>query len=257
MNIDSKVLNCFLDGELSPQLARQVEDALASDPDLQAEMEQLLQADALAKTAFADMLEQPVPLALTAAIKNAEGDADAKTTKIFAPSNWAMAASFAVALLIGGAGGYLLKPNPTLQSSSTSGWLNYIADYHRVYATEKRHLVEVAAAETDHIQKWLANTVGEEFSIPDLSEHGLTFEGARLLVAAGKPVAQLMFTDEDGDVVALCFLQSKGAESDIKTQTINELDLLSWNSKNRNIVIVGDRGRSDLLSIAQSAAKVI
>ena len=53
--------------------------------------------------------------------------------------------------------------------------------------------------------------MGVAFSIPDLSQFGLTFEGGRLLVAAGKPVAQLMYRLQDGTVIALCLQSSPDA----------------------------------------------
>ena len=58
--------------------------------------------------------------------------------------------------------------------------------------------MEVGAEEKPHIEKWLSARVGKDVPVPDFSTHGLTFAGARMLVAAGKPVAQYLYTQADG-----------------------------------------------------------
>lgn len=59
-----------------------------------------------------------------------------------------------------------------------------------------------------HIEKWLGKTTGVPFSNPDLSAIGLTCQGARLPAAAGKTVAQLIYSDAQGTVIALCLMAS-------------------------------------------------
>jgi anti-sigma factor RsiW len=139
----------------------------------------------------------------------------------------------------------------------TAGWLADIADYHAVYAAQGRHLVEVGADESDHIETWLGNTIGAAFSIPDLSQFDLTFEGGRLLVANGKPVAQLMYRDADGAVVALC-LQQSATQTDeppsFNAQTINGFDFVSWRAGTAQYVVIGEGGAPDLADIAAAAA---
>ena len=139
----------------------------------------------------------------------------------------------------------------------TAGWLADIADYHAVYASQGRHLVEVGADEADHLQTWLSNSIGASFTIPDLSEFDLTFEGGRLLVANGKPVAQLMYRLPDGTVVALCLQDSnrdvQGAPA-FREQTINGFDFVSWSSGGADYVVIGPGGQPDLTAIAAAAA---
>jgi anti-sigma factor RsiW len=164
------------------------------------------------------------------------------------------AAAVAAALLIGGAGGYFTGASQGTQVAAAPGWLADIADYHRVYSGQERHLVEVGADESDHIETWLTASIGAEVRIPDLSAFGLTFQGARLLVAAGKPVSQLMYLDTQGRVVALCQIGTDTPREGFGEQTINAFDMVSWGGNGANFVIVGDTGRGDLVEIAQAAA---
>ena len=248
-------LSAFLDGELPEAEAREIEAAIAQDPALQAELDALMAADVLAGEEFAAMVKDPVPLDLAAAIQNAPTASSANT--VTEPSGWPLwkSAAAALALLFAGwVGGYMSGSAQPEQIAMAPGWLQDISEYHAVYAGQKRHLVEVPASEADHISTWLTATVGADVRIPDLAEKGLTFQGARLLVAAGKPVAQLMYTDADGAVVALCLIRSDTPNVGFTNRTLNGFEMVSWGGAGANIVIIGDEGRSDLGEIAEAAA---
>ena len=248
-------LSAYLDGELPEAEVREIEAALQDDPVLQNELAALMLSDSLAQEHFGKMLDEPVPAALAAAVRDAPmaGVANAPTAP--AARGWLAAAAVVLALGIGGAGGYMTGLSQGAEVAAAPGWLADIADYHRVYAAQGRHLVEVGAEEADHIRTWLSATVGAEVPIPDLEGHGLTFRGARLLVAAGKPVAQLMYTDAENRVVALCLIQADSPRDGFATQTIGAFDMVVWGGDNANFVVVGDEGRGDLEAIARTAAE--
>ena len=246
-------LSAYLDGELDPAESDAVEERLASDPAAQAEFDALMAAQAAAQEQFDAQLTHPVPLALVQQIKSAP--LTPKPAPVPRRPVWATLAASLVVFAIGGAGGFILKDH--LAPAQTGGWLQAIADYHAVYATQTRHLVEVGADEADHLQAWLGKTVGTTFAIPDLSGFGLTFEGGRLLVANGKPVAQLMYLHADGTVIALCFQRSASVPDDpgaFKERTINGFDFVSWNADGTNYVVIGPTGQPGLNAIAERAA---
>ncbi|PTX57534.1 anti-sigma factor RsiW [Litoreibacter ponti] len=260
MSFDETKLSAFLDGELPDAEAREIEAALETDPALQAQLQALMEADAVAQGAFAEMLTDPVPAALAQAIHDAPVGAVANTPAPPSGRAWLVAASVVLALGLGGVSGFMAGYNQgtsrgvELAAAAPPAWLADIADYHRVYAGQTRHLVEVGADEADHIETWLSKTVGAPVRIADLRSHGLTFEGGRLLVAAGKPVAQLMYTDAQGGVVALCLLQSDSPADGFTTRQIGDFEMVSWGGDTANFVVVGDAGRADLEAIAQTAA---
>ncbi|WP_341366868.1 anti-sigma factor [Yoonia sp. BS5-3] len=251
----SEQLSAYLDGELDAAEAAIVEARLEAEPDARVEMDALLKADALAQEIFDTQLNDPVPFALAQQIKAtplAERPAAAAAKRPI----WGTLAASLVMFAIGGLGGYSLK-GETPPPVQTAGWLAAVADYHAVYASQGRHLVEVGADESDHIETWLGNTVGASFSIPDLSQYGLTFQGGRLLVANAKPVAQLMYRTADGTVIALC-LQNSSRPGDtppeFNDQTINGFDFVSWSANGADYVVIGPEGQPGLNDIAASAA---
>lgn len=252
----SEKLSAFLDGELPDAEMREIENALTESAELQSELEELMAADAVAQAEFAATLDEPVPMELAAAIRNApSGREVANDAGVPSSRTWLRAVAALVMLAIGGSAGYFAGVSQGQQVAAAPGWLDDIADYHRVYAGQGRHLVEVPAAEADHIQTWLTKSVGAEVRVPDLSAHGLTFQGARLLVAAGKPVSQLMYTDAEKRVVALCLIQSDAPRDGFHDRNIGAFDMVTWGARNANLVIIGDQGRSDLSEIARTAAE--
>ncbi len=249
----SAQLSAYLDGELDEASARRIEDVLAHDPAAQAELDALIAADAVAQEVFAAELDAPVPFALAQQIKSTP--MEEPTAAPARRPMWSAIAASAVFFVMGGFGGFALRGEaPPVQ---TAGWLADIADYHAIYASQGRHLVEVGADESDHIETWLGNTIGATFNIPELSEFGLTFEGGRLLVANGKPVAQLMYRNAEGSVVALCLQRSNRPTQDSVTfrdQTINGFDFVSWTADGADYVVIGPEGLPDLDTIAAQAA---
>ncbi len=246
----SEKLSAYMDGELSLNDASGVETLLANDPDAQAILDALMLADALAIEQFQTQLNDPVPFALAQDIKAAE------ISGPFAPHRpiWGTLAASLVVFAMGGAGGYAINGQ---SAPAPDRWLADIADYHAIYASQDRHLVEVGADRASYIEAWLGNTVGTTFTIPDLSSFGMTFEGGRLLVANGKPVAQLMYRQPNGAVIALCLQRSNtapGETLEFKTQTINGFDFVSWTTDGADYVVIGPGGQPDLGAIATNAA---
>lgn len=258
-------LSAYLDGELEAADALAIEALLETDPAAQAELDALMAADAVALEQFDALLSDPVPLALAQKIKSSPVGIASESPAARPASRpvWGALAAGLALFVFGGIGGFFLKdqmsPGSTVVASA--GWLSDIADYHAVYAGQQRHLVEVPAEEAAHLVKWLGATVGVEFSIPDLTGFDLTFEGGRLLVANGKPVAQLMYRQPDGTVIALCLQSSTGGSATsapvFKEQTIKGFDFVSWTADGASYVVIGPGGKSGLTDIAALAAREV
>lgn len=263
-NISEK-LNAYFDGELSEAECVEIEQLIESDPAVRAAFQNCVTANTLATSEFEDMLEQPVPLHLVKAIKdaditpapNAVTSAPANAANTQARSGFLRIAASALLLGLGGLGGYgaaVQFAEPQIQIQAR-GWLAEIADYHRVYETQARHLVEVPASEAEHIEKWLAKTVGVAFKTPDLASHGLQYQGARLLVATGKPVAQLIYTSADGAVTALCLMASDATEAtDFSPRDFDGLQMQVWKRPGASYVVVGRQDAEALERVAMTAA---
>lgn len=74
---------------------------------------------------------------------------------------------------------------------------------HAVYQPEKRHPVEVAASEQEHLVQWLSKRLGKPLKIPQLGAEGFDLVGGRLLPGESGARAQFMFQNQQGQRVTL------------------------------------------------------
>jgi anti-sigma factor RsiW len=265
-------LSAYLDGEVSEAERKELEQLVARDDEARMLLEMLKAGNAFGNKAFEEFLHDPVPLSLVRRIKQGPGvNPKAERVVNAAPSQtkvrlWprALAASITL-LLIGSSTGYIIgrtsnDGTPSVNVAAARTWLDDIADYHRIYSRQTaEHLVEVPASSGAKIESWLASSVGVSFSLPDLSTRGLTFEGARLLVAGGKPVAQLMYKNEDGDVFAICFLKSKPGTSDgnMAESIRDDLAMISWQKGGASYVVVGPSSDANLQQLTDTVSTAI
>jgi len=135
-------------------------------------------------------------------------------------------------------------------------WIMQVAQYHKIYAREQRHLVEVPADDTPHIEQWLGKRLDDlAFKVPDLSSFGLTFKGARMLVVNGAPVAQLVYLPADGRAVALCIIHSKKDDKPLTASQQDDLNLVDWRVKGYGFVVIGWENADELRAIAEASEK--
>src|SRR5690349_9158492 len=151
-----------------------------------------------------DVLDEPIPPSLLAAAGLAARSQARKARWL----RWGgMAAAIAVAFGTGWLanaqwtglhGGSMLARSP-----ATREFVHAAAVAHVVYAPEKRHPVEVAAAEQQHLVQWLSKRLDRPLRVPDLSAQGYTLVGGRLLPGSEGARAQFMFERAGGDRLTL------------------------------------------------------
>ncbi|MCT7663393.1 anti-sigma factor family protein [Shinella kummerowiae] len=267
-------LSAYLDGQLPQTEVDEIDAILAEDDDARVVFEKLKLGSEFGARAFDRMLQDPIPLDLVRTIKDVGKSGDEPPKSGFAaipvaaaaprrPSAFwpkALAASLVI-FIAGGAAGYLVSEQQDaaeapLQIAAARTWLDDIADYHRIYSRQTRHLVEVPASEQEHIAEWLSASTGVTFTPPDLSDKNLTFQGARLLVAGGKPTAQLLYRDAENEIFAICFLKSDPVEGKTAlTESMrNDIGLISWQKGNASFVVVGPSADPDLERIAEAVS---
>lgn len=268
-------LSAYLDGQLPEAEMHEIDGILAKDEEARAVFEKLKLGSEFGARAFERLLDEPVPLELVRGIKEAgrNKDEEPPPTRLAAlpaaarprgAGFWVQAIAASLLLfLAGGITGYVIGDRPDtgapLQIASNRTWLDEIADYHRIYARQTRHLVEVPASERDHIVEWLSASTGVPFNLPDLSAQQLTFEGARLLVAAGRPTAQLIYRNAENEIFAICFLQSDPVTgmTALDDSMRNEIGLVSWQKGGASYVVVGPSADPGLERLAETVAASI
>ncbi|WP_174071872.1 anti-sigma factor [Rhizobium rhizogenes] len=268
-------LSAFLDGEMSREEKEELERLIASDPDARRIFDELRHGSDVGRKAFDEVLKEPVPLALVRSIKSAQPPKTrdpsprlARPSFKLAPSGKQSLAAALLLFVLGGGIGYLfgLQPaqapaaaSPTPAQVATRNWLDDIAAYHRIYSRQPRHMVELQASELDEISKWLSSTVGVKFNFPDLAADGLVFQGARMFIAGGKPVGQLIYKNLDGEVVAICFTKADGVPDDDDFDEIikDDVSIVSWHRNGTTYAVVGPSSDAMLDQIANRVSSEI
>ena len=110
---------------------------------------------------------------------------------------WRLAAMIVLGLGLGALAGWYLPrapPEPNRVTSAMALLRQEAIATHVVFAADRRHPIEVSAAERDHLKQWLSNRLNRAVVPPDLSGLGYKLLGGRLLATdQGRPAALFMY----------------------------------------------------------------
>lgn len=191
-------LHAYLDGQLSAEQHALVEAFLTTNPEVAAQVEGWRRDAQQLRAALANLNGLPPPARLDPTVVRASLRARQRR-------RLALAASFLLALGLGGVGGWqareqvLLAANPPMQDALQA---------HRLFA--QGDSVDVQARQPGELQAWLDQRFSHAARIPDLQPYGFTPVGGRWLVTEQGAAALLLFEDQQGQRVSL-YLRAPGA----------------------------------------------
>jgi anti-sigma factor RsiW len=162
---------------------------------------------------------------------------------------WAVAAAVVMAVIGYGTGALW----PDLIRSDRDHMLSEVAKYHSIYSRETVHLVEVPAAQEDHLKAWLGKRVEGTLIIPDFTQARLTFAGGRLVVLDGAPVAELMYTRDGGLPIGFCILHHVGQPDAVTLARRGDINLATWDDGSHSYIVVGEADPAMLRGLAALA----
>lgn len=206
---DEARLHAFVDGLLPPQERVAVLERLAADPEAAARVAQWQAQRQALRGLACDRPLDDAPPELGAIVLRAGARRRGLLSR-------AMAAGLLLSL--GLAGGYQWGRHdagaPAWPTATLTGRAAGVPEFAReagvafaVYSAEKRHPVEVSAAEQTHLVQWLSRRLGRPLKVPELTDRGYALLGGRLLPGdpgqSGSPRAQFMYENADGDRLTL------------------------------------------------------
>jgi anti-sigma factor RsiW len=195
--ISTDELHAHVDGRLDADRRQEIERYLDLQPELALRVSAYrAQRDAL-RSAFASSATTPIPPEL-----NLDRLLEARLQQRPGWAWWQVAAVVVLCLGLGGASGWYLgaSPAPTLIQQAVSLLQQEAMASHAVYAADRRHPIEVAATEKDHLSQWLSNRLRRNVVPPDLSTLGYRLLGGRLLATEhGGAAALFVYDDADGN----------------------------------------------------------
>lgn len=176
------LVHAYVDGELDPANALELEQQLANDPRLAAERERI---EALRRVIAERLPPEAAPPGLAGRIEAAVGARTAPARIASHPSWRALAASVLVAAFLGSGATWLaLSPAP--------------ADADMVVANHVRalmapHPVDVDSSDRHTVKPWFSGRIPEAPRVVDLSNDGFALIGGRIDVIGRTPVPTLVY----------------------------------------------------------------
>jgi anti-sigma factor RsiW len=240
--VENWALHAFADGELEGNERKAMERLLAENEEARKALSAINYQKSELSKAYGSAVDEPVPQSL---IATAQG----RTTRGMLPYA-AMAASLAL-LLIGGAGGWYSAVNSDSLQAADLARRALIA--HEVFSVEVKHPFEVAAAEQEHLQKWLSKRVGDEVKIPDLNSEGFSLLGGRLLAGENSPAGQLMYESADKQRLTV-FISANDRESNEELSVVQNGKLYTcyWRDGKLAMAVTGEMAKDDMMSLAKN-----
>jgi anti-sigma factor RsiW len=274
-----------LDGEGDVSERREIEAWLDTDPAARDKLAALAQSAALVRSAFDEVMHEPLPDRLIAAARGERVSAEPSakivplrrgpgTGKAPAARSWWLGLPLAASLfglLLGGSVAYLsvakLLPGgiggkqPAVEMAAADNlWLDNAVGYFKLAASAGDGALVDVPATGDAREAWqkISQSLPQEVRWPDLNlkPWGLNFRGARLVVADGRPAAQLMYTTDNKAIGPLTLIIGSSNEPDTPPTLARRQDvnLLYWRHQGRAYALVGQTDVGYLWGIANDVA---
>ena len=278
-----ETLVAYLDGELDSAERQHVEAWLAADTAARDRLAGLAQSATLVRSAYAEIVNEPIPERLIAAARGETAAAieprEAQILFFRRPQRafrqtivWRRQIGLAAAaalfgLMVGGAGTYVgisglsgagSNAERQLAAATNSGWLDNAAGNYKLIVNAGDQIPMDIPASNDPreaLQK-ISQDLPQQVRLPDLKPWGLNFRGARLVAVEGRPAAQLVYTTENKAIGPLTLVIGATTQPDI-APTIDrkqDVNLLYWRHHGRSYALVGQTDIGYLWGIANDVA---
>jgi len=234
-------LHTYVDGGLSEEAKAEIEAWLRAHPEDAEKVRAYAEQNALLRTLYNPVLEEPVPPALLAVH----------------PRAWRRYAAAAAIFALGLGLGWLVRGEFIAPQVIPVSLARLAATAHAVYAPEVRHPVEVPASEEAHLVGWLSKRVGTTLKAPKLAPLGYELVGGRLLSGPQGPVAHFMYQDGRGQRLTLYVSRQRGEPRDTAFRFSQEdrVSVFYWVDGNFGYALSGEMKRDQLLQVAEVVYK--
>ncbi|MBP1857369.1 anti-sigma factor family protein [Rhizobium herbae] len=244
-------LHAFVDGFLDEERRRKIELWLKDHPEEAAEVRQWQAQAAALKAAFSNYAQ---PNANDGSLLR---PAHPATSSSMLWRKTALIAASLMLFLSGAAAGIygdrLLSQSAPIENTAA---LESLPDQSKtaflIYASEKRHPVEVGADQEDHLVTWLGKRLDYKLVAPDLKALGFSLVGGRLLPVNGKAGAMLMYQDAAGQrLTVLLGKNPENGETSFRFESAGALETFYWIDGTIGYAVTGEVSRAKLQEIAE------
>jgi anti-sigma factor RsiW len=244
--ISEELLHAYVDDALEPHQRAEVERYLASDPDAAQRAASYARQRELLRSAYARVLEEPVPQRLAAPERHAPWNRLMRVAAVF---SW---------LVLGGVLGWVLRGEVPAVDSGAGAEAELVQRArlaHKIYVAEGRRAVEVAAAEEESMIRWLSKRMNAAVRVPDLREFGFEALGGRLLPGVAGPACQIMYQNAEGKRITIYLARADGEPKALRFRDDDAVHVVFWSDGTLAFAVSGEIEKERLAQIAAAVAR--
>lgn len=237
--ISEQDLHAYVDNQLGAERRAQVEAYLAVQPEAAALVQDLRMQNHRLHEAYDTVLNEAVPIRIESVLLR----------KRF-PLAWAASvAALAIGLVAGWAARDVIQPSP-----GPAVFAERALRAHLLFASEKRHPVEVPAEQEAHLVAWLSKRLDAPIRAPALHGYGFSLLGGRLLPGDEGPLAQLMYESVDGERLTLIVRRAGRNSGDTRFQLLEQSgnSVFYWVDRDYGYALSGSVGKNRMMEVARA-----
>jgi anti-sigma factor RsiW len=246
------LVHAYLDGELDPAHALEIERRLAADPALAAERDRI----AALRSLIQEKLPREAPPAnLLRRIEAAIGAPQVPShfaSRIASHPTWrALAASVLVALFLGSGSTWLVTSSLAPRSAPTATTADLVLASH-LRALMAPQPIDVASSDRHTVKPWFNGRIPEAPRVVDLTNDGFALVGGRIDVIGRVPVPTLVYRIR-GHLISLTAVPAAEAASlGSPKRVIAGYNALGWTDNGVAYWAVSDVAAPDLDAFAKA-----
>ncbi|MEO1109735.1 MAG: hypothetical protein AAFX90_17620 [Pseudomonadota bacterium] len=235
MTFSDETLLAYLEGNLEEAEARQIEQAVEADP----ELEQRL----MALDPFASMVQGVFEAIPVQAPEVVLPELAAQTSVPAGTGLMRLAAVAAsVAIIAASATWWAMRPAPL-------GWAQQAAIYQSLYVPDTIAPLDASTETLDKQFAMAEEQLGRSLNRDALEAlPGLELRRAQVLSFKGKPLIQIVFADEQGQPLAFCVIRQgpDAPNKPAKSAVLSGLATVTWAQDGYGYMLLGSNPKTDL-----------
>lgn len=246
-------LQAYVDGQLSPARRKEIEGYIATHPEAAELIEDYRFLNESIRELYDPVMEEKLPEQLI----------DIRAKRKYGQRRSFQAAASIAWLALGAIIGWSTHPTGLMLTQSDRGYETHLIQpasfAHTIYATEKRHPVEVSAREQEHLVGWLSNRLHTDIKAPDLSASDYRLVGGRLLPSTNRMAAQFMYQKQDGARITLYIRRGVWGKNETTFHYSNSrgVSVLYWINGEMGYALVGKLNKQESLKLSQEIYRQI
>ncbi len=165
-----------------------------------------------------------------------------------------MAAASILVLAVGLTGGWFGRGLVSQVAEPAHSLVADATQAHKLFVSDVLHPVEIRAdaENASSLPKWLSKRLDRKLSIPDLTRHGLSLVGGRVLPSSEGAAAQLMYEDKSGQRVTLYIVAAAdSSDTPMQRSSVGSLQTVSWDDEMIRCALVGNLPSDRMDAIAK------